>query len=36
MQEEFPNEIKKMGSDLQESVDDILKEIALMKEKYQK
>ena len=34
MQDEFPNEIKKMGSELQESVDDILKTIEELKEKY--
>ena len=34
MQDEFPNEIKKMGSELQESVDEVLKEIEAYKEKY--
>ena len=34
MQDEFPNEIKKMGSELQESVDDILKTIEELKQKY--
>ena len=34
MQDEFPNEIKKMGSELQESVDAILKEIEGCKIKY--
>ena len=34
MQDEFPNEIKKMGSELQESVDDILKTIEQLKQKY--
>ena len=34
MQDEFPNEIKKMGSELQESVDDILKTIEELNEKY--
>lgn len=34
MQDEFPNEIKKMGSELQESVDDILKTIEELNQKY--
>jgi len=34
MQDEFPHEIKKMGSELQESVDEVLKEIEVYKEKY--
>jgi TPR repeat protein len=34
MQDEFPNEIKKMGSELQTSVDDILKTIEELKQKY--
>ena len=34
MQDEFPNEIKKMGSELQESVDDILKAIEELNQKY--
>ena len=34
MQDEFPNEIKKMGSELQTSVDDILKTIEQLKQKY--
>lgn len=34
MQDEFPNEIKKMGSELQESVDDILKTIKELNQKY--
>ena len=34
MQDEFPNEIKKMGSELQTSVDDILKTIEELNQKY--
>ena len=34
MEKEFPNEIKKMGSELTQSVDEILKEIEEYKEKY--
>lgn len=34
MQDEFPHEIKKMGSELTESVDEVLKEIEVYKEKY--
>ena len=34
MEKEFPNEIKKMGSELKESVDEILKDIEKYKEKY--
>ena len=34
MQNEFPNEIKKMGSELKQSVDEILEEIDMLKEKY--
>ena len=34
MQDEFPNEIKKMGSELAESVEEVLKEIEEYKEKY--
>jgi len=34
MQDEFPHEIKKMGSELSESVDEVLKEIKVYKEKY--
>ncbi|WP_324171671.1 ATP-binding protein [Sulfurimonas sp.] len=34
MQDDFPNEIKKMGSELKESVDEVLKEIEVYKEKY--
>ena len=34
MQDEFPNEIKKMGSELQESVNDILKTIEELRQKY--
>ncbi len=34
MQDEFPNEIKKMGSELQTSVDDIVKRIAELEQKY--
>ena len=34
MQDEFPNEIKKMGSELQTSVDDILETIEQLKQKY--
>jgi len=34
MQDEFPHEIKKMGSELSESVDEVLKEIEIYKEKY--
>ncbi|WP_294962822.1 winged helix-turn-helix domain-containing protein [Sulfurimonas sp.] len=34
MQDDFPNEIKKMGSELKESVDEVLKEIEVYKDKY--
>lgn len=34
MENEFPNEIKKMGSELAESVDEVLKEIDMYKNKY--
>lgn len=34
MQDDFPNEIKKMGSELKESVDEVLKEIEVYKKKY--
>jgi len=34
MQDEFPHEIKKMGSELQESVDEVLKKVEEYKEKY--
>lgn len=34
MQDEFPHEIKKMGSELKESVDEVLKGIEVYKEKY--
>ena len=34
MRDEFPNEIKMMGSELQESVDDVLKTIEELKQKY--
>ncbi|MFT5835580.1 MAG: DNA polymerase III delta prime subunit [Sulfurimonas sp.] len=34
MQDDFPNEIKKMGSELKESVDEVLKEIEIYKGKY--
>lgn len=34
MKDEFPNEIKEMGSELQTSVDDILKTIEELKQKY--
>ena len=34
MQDEFPTEIKKMGSELKETVDEVLNEIEKMKEKY--
>jgi hypothetical protein len=30
MQDEFPTEIKKMGSELKETVDEVLKEVAEM------
>ena len=36
MQVEYPNEIKMMGSELQESVNDILKSIEDLKEKYKR
>jgi tetratricopeptide (TPR) repeat protein len=36
MQDDFPHEIKKMGSELQESVDEILEEIKFLKEKYRR
>ncbi len=35
MQKEFPHEIKKMGSELQESVNSVLEEIENLKIKYQ-
>ncbi len=34
MQEDFPNEIKKMGSELKQSVGEVLEEIVILKEKY--
>jgi hypothetical protein len=34
MQKEFPHEIKKMGSELKETVAEILKEVEGMKIKY--
>ncbi|WP_321777209.1 winged helix-turn-helix domain-containing protein [Sulfurimonas sp.] len=34
MQDDFPHEIKKMGSELKESVDEVLKEIEVYKKKY--
>jgi len=34
MQDEFPHEIKKMGSELQESVDEVLKKVEKYREKY--
>ncbi len=34
MQDEFPHEIKKMGSELSESVDEVLKDIEVYREKY--
>ena len=34
MQDDFPHEIKKMGSELTESIDEVLKEIENYKEKY--
>jgi len=34
MEKEFPNEIKKMGSELKESVEEVLKEIERLKVKY--
>ena len=34
MQDEFPHEIKKMGSELQESVDEVLKKVEEYKVKY--
>jgi len=34
MQDEFPHEIKKMGDELKESVDEILMEVEDLREKY--
>lgn len=34
MQDDYPNEIKKMGNELQESVDEVLQEIEILREKY--
>ena len=34
MQDDFPNEIKKMGSELVETVDEVLEEIARLEKKY--
>ena len=34
MQNDFPNELTKMGSELQESVDEVLQQVAIFEEKY--
>ena len=36
MEKEFPNEIKKMGSELEQSVDEVLTEIEKLKIKYER